>query len=125
MERDADIQRDTDFSTQGQNPLGRNLKDMQLTPLQLAVGRCTAESMNHGFNDGAQRPMVQIDSLRRASSFKRLSECIGSVCSAEELKCGCVVSELQVSVFPASAELKRILTDVLLAKIEKANTDRY
>lgn len=30
----------------------------------IAVGRGTAESMNHGFNDGAQRPMVQINSLR-------------------------------------------------------------
>lgn len=36
-----------------------------------------------------------------------------------------VVSELQVSVFPASTELKRVLTDVLLAKIEKPNMDRY
>lgn len=56
--------------------------------------------------------------------FKEMERRTGSVCSAEEPGAAAVVSELQVSVFP-STELKRVLTDVLLAKIEKPNMDRY
>lgn len=57
------------LSTQGQNPLGRNLKD-----IPVAVGRGTFESMNHGFNGGAQRPTFRSILLEEPHCLKRWSE---------------------------------------------------
>lgn len=97
------------LSTQGQNPLGRNLKDIPWLWGEGGTFESTTPKPMQGVFPEAD---VQID-FRGASLFKEMERGNWKCLLSRGTGAAAVVSELQVSVFPASTELKRVLTDLL------------